>query len=310
MNVLVTGATGYLGAEVVRAVLGNRHTVIALVRDLEKATLLCDWCVEAQDRLRILAGDIRTLQHLPTDVDTLIHAAALRGPGECELRCTEAIETNIQGTLNLLRLSTCHGVKRFVYLSSQSVYGDQSPPWHEDALPNPRGVYALTKYAGEKLVHCFGDTLDWSVLRLSRLYGTSLFVRWSEIIGKFVQMAYNGQRIPVHGDGTQRFDFVHVADAARCVVHLLDVHPEGWNETYNIGGGRSVSLNELLETLTQLARESNWATVSVEQHPEIPPSWPRHLELDITRARTQLGWAPRHSLREGLAEYLTTCPRL
>jgi nucleoside-diphosphate-sugar epimerase len=305
MNVLVTGATGYLGAEIVRTLLNNdAHTVAALGRDSKKITQLHEFCAEKAERLHILAGDICTMQHLPGEVDTVVHAAALLDAHGCETRHAETIRVNVQGTCNLLRLAARQGIRRFVYISSQSVYGDQPPPWREESIPDPHGVYAVTKYAGELLVRAFGDTLDWTILRLSRIYGISQFVRWSEIIGKFVQMAYNGQSIQVHGDGTQRFDFVHVGDAAQCVAHLLDIYPQGWKETYNIGGGMTVSMNELVEALAQAAAELGWPTVAVERHPEITPSGPAYLELDITRALTALGWTPHHSFHDGLREYL------
>lgn len=308
MNVLVTGATGYLGAEIVRTLLSSaEHTVVALGRDSEKIAQLHERCAEKIDRLRVLTGDICTMQHLPAGVDTVIHAAARRDVRGCETRRAETTQVNVQGTYNLLRLAARQGVRRFVYISSQSIYGDQPPPWREDSIPAPQGVYAVTKYAGELLVRAFGDALDWTILRLSRIYGINQFVRWNEIIGKFVQMAYNGQSIPVYGAGTQRFDFVHVGDAAQCVAHLLDICPQGWNETYNVGGGMTVSLNELVEALSQAAAELGWPTVAVERHPEITPSGPTHLELDITRALTALGWTPHHSFHDGVREYLIAC---
>jgi UDP-glucose 4-epimerase len=305
MNVLVTGATGYLGAEIVCTLLnGDEHTVVALGRDSKKIAQLHERCAEKAERLRTLTGDICTMQHLPAGVDTVIHAAAQRNVRGCENLRAETTRVNIQGTCNLLRLAARQGVRRFVYTSSQSVYGDQHPPWQEESTPDPQGVYAVTKYAGELLVRAFRDTLEWTALRLSRIYGIGQFVRWNEIIGKFVQMTYNGQSIPVHGAGTQRLDFVHVGDAAQCVAHLLDICPQGWNETYNVGGGMAVSLNELLEALSQAAAELGWPAVTVERHPEITPSGPAHLELDISRAQTALGWTPRHSFRDGLREYL------
>jgi UDP-glucose 4-epimerase len=308
MNVLVTGATGYLGAEVVCTLLSSdEHTVVALGRDSKKLAQLHERCAEKAERLHALTGDICTMQHLPAGVDTVIHAAAQRNVHGCETLRAEITWVNVQGTCNLLRLAARQGVRRFVYISSQSVYGDQTPPWKEESAPDPQGVYAVTKYAGELLVRAFGDALDWTILRLSRIYGIGQFVRWNEIIGKFVQMAYNGQSIPVHGPGTQRFDFVHVGDAAQCVAHLLDICPQGWNETYNVGGGMTVSLNELVETLSQATAELGWPAVAVERHPEITPSGPAHLELDISRAQSALGWTPHHSFHDGLGEYLIAC---
>ncbi|TET53299.1 MAG: NAD-dependent epimerase/dehydratase family protein [Anaerolineales bacterium] len=80
----------------------------------------------------------------------------------------------------------------------------------------------------------FGDSLDWAVLRLSRIYGVGLFTPWGEVVGKFAKMVYDGAPVTLYGDGTRQFDHIHVEDAARAVVRLLSIYPEGWNDTYNI----------------------------------------------------------------------------
>lgn len=307
VKVFITGATGYLGAGIVRALLASgEHSVIALIRNPEKFQQLRSWCSERTAQLQSVTGDIRTLQRLPEGTDTIIHAAAQRGFRECEKRRAETIQVNVRGTCNLLRLAARHQAQRFVYISSQSVYGEQQPPWSEEMETDPQGVYAVTKYAGEQLVWAFENLFDLAILRPARIYGVSLFMRWSEIIGEFVQMAYRGQPISVHGDGTQRFDLVHIRDTVECVLQLLDIYPDGWNDTYNVGSGRSVSLNELVAFLAQGAMELGLPTVIVEQHPEIIPRGLAHLELDITYTRRKLGWKPRCSLQEELKEYLTT----
>jgi len=304
VKVLVTGATGYLGAEIVRALLVDGNEVIALSRSLEKFEQLRRWCDTLEPQLRILEGDICTLRALPQGIGTIIHAAARLGVKECGEHRAETVRVNVHGTCNILRLAARHGVKRFIYISTQSIYGRHPPPWSEEVQPDPQGVYALTKYAGEGLVRAFRDDLDLAILRLARLYGVSLFMRWDELIGKFVRMIHEGLPLPVFGDGTQRFDLLHVRDAAQCVARLLKIYPEGWNEIYNVGGGGSISLNELVERLAQIAMELDLPPVEVERRLEISPTGPSHCELDITRARKRLGWMPRQALQEGLQEYL------
>jgi nucleoside-diphosphate-sugar epimerase len=299
MNVLVTGATGYLGAEVIHALLGNRqHKVFALVRSQEKFQRLFQWCHADSQRLTAVKADIGQLQRLPPDIDTIIHTAAFRFDSDPD----EAQKVNIEGTANILRLAANSKVKRFIFTSSQSVYGMKGAPWNEGARPDPQTVYAKTKYAAEQLVR--KDGTDFVILRFSRLYGVSLFMRWEELIGKFARLIRDGKPLPVHGDGNQRLDLLHIKDAARCVLRLLQIYPRGWNDSYNVGGGGSVSLNELVECFSQVTAELGLPPVTIERHPDMGGNSPLHSELDIGQARDRLGWSPRHTLSQGLREYL------
>lgn len=301
MNVLVTGATGYLGAEVIRALLGNReHKLFALVRSQEKFQRLFQWCHADSERLIAVKTDIFKLKRLPPDTDTIIHTAAFR----FDSNPTEAKEVNIEGTANLLRLAADSNVKRFIFTSSQSVYGLKGAPWNEKAKPDPQTVYARTKYAAEQLIQKNKGGMDFVILRFSRFYGVSLFMHWDELVGKFARLIQDGKPLPVYGDGTQRLDLLHVEDAARCVLRLLQIYPRGWNDSYNVGGGGSVSLNELVECLAKVTAELGLPPLTIERHPDMAGNSPLHLELDIGYARDRLGWSPRHTLPEGLKECL------
>ncbi|MGD9394447.1 MAG: NAD(P)-dependent oxidoreductase [Dehalococcoidia bacterium] len=301
MNILVTGATGYLGAEVVHALLGNReHRLSALVRRQKKFQRLFQWCRADSQRLIPVQADIGQLQRLPPDIDTIIHTAAFRFDSDL----AEAQKVNIEGTANLLRLAADANVKRFIFTSSQSVYGMKGAPWNEEAKLDPQTVYAKTKYAAEQLIQKDKGAMDFVILRFSRLYGVSLFMRWEELIGKFARLVRDGRPLPVHGDGRQRFDLLHIKDAAQCLLRLLQIYPRGWNNVYNIGSGGSVSLNELVEHLSKIAAELGLPPVKIERQPEMVSNSPRHLELNIGHARDELGWSPRQTLSEGLREYL------
>jgi UDP-glucuronate 4-epimerase len=301
MNVLVTGATGYLGAEVIHALLGNRqHKVFALVRSQEKFQRLSQWCHADSQRLTAVKADIGQLQRLPPDIDTIIHTAAFRFDSDPD----EAQKVNIEGTANILRLAANSKVKRFIFTSSQSVYGMKGAPWNEGARPDPQTVYAKTKYAAEQLVGKGKDGMDFVILRFSRFYGVSLFTHWEELIGKFARLIRDGKPLPVYGDGNQQLDLLHIKDAARCVLRLLQIYPRGWNDVYNVGSGKSVSLNRLVECFSQATAELGLPPVTIERHPQKPNNGPLHLELDIGHARDRLGWSPRQTLSQGLKEYL------
>jgi UDP-glucuronate 4-epimerase len=301
MNIMVTGATGYLGAEVIRALLGNReHKLFALVRSQEKFQRLSQWCRADSEHLIAVKADICKLEKLPPDTDTIIHAAAFR----FDNNPAEAQKVNIESTANLLRLAAESKVKRFIFTSSQSVYGLKGAPWNEKARPDPQTVYARTKYAAEQLIQKDKGVMDFVILRFSRFYGFSLFMHWDELVGKFVRLVRDGKPLPVYGNGTQRLDLLHVEDAARFVLRLLQIYPCGWNDSYNVGSGGSVSPNELVECLAQVAAELGLPPVTIERHPDMAGNSTLHSELDIGHARDRLGWSPRHTLPEGLKECL------
>lgn len=305
MNILVTGATGYLGAEVIRTLLGNcQHNLFALIRNEEKFQRLLQWCNADSKHLIPVKADICKLKQLPPGIDTVIHTAAFR----LESNPEKATKVNIDGTNNILDLAMKYGVRRFVYTSSQSIYGWRGAPWSEKAAPNPQGIYATTKHAAEKNIEIHQDRLDYVILRISRMCGVSLFTRWDEVIPKFISLLYQGKPINIYGDGNQHYDFVHVSDVAHFIFKILDMYPQGWNDIYNIGGGRSISLNEIVEYLTSISVEKGLPQVTVLYKPEVSTNSQSHLKLDTTHVRNKSGWIPQREIRDILEEYIRAFP--
>jgi UDP-glucose 4-epimerase len=307
MNILITGATGYLGAEVIRNLLPNRRCKLyALIRSEEKFQRLLHWCRADNQQLLPVKADIYALSDLPVDIDTIIHAAAYRLDNDP----VEAEKVNIAATNNLLNLAIKSGASRFIYLSSQSIYGWEGAPWSEKAPARPKGPYAVSKYTGEKAVRLLDDRLNYLILRPARICGLSLFTRWSEFIPQFVSLIYQGKPINILGDGNQRYDLIHVSDVAGFTVKILEMYPDGWNDVYNIGSGGSVSLNEIVENLTHIASEMQLLPVNVIYKPRAGSGSPSHLELDTTHVRDKTGWIPNYQINDILREYMVAYPGL
>lgn len=302
MKILLTGATGFLGAQIARTLLDDGNSVIALTRRPDKYLKLKKWCGAGKEHLFLLEGDILTLNSFEDGIDAIIHAAARREPLEGD--ADAFIKDNVQGTANLLNIALAKGIRRFVFISSQSVYGSLNPPWNENRLPQPEGVYAESKHEAEKLVKNYSKLLGYIILRPSRIYGESLFMRQQEILHKFAVLVRNGQPLPIYGDGNQRYDFIHVKDVVASVCHSLGVYPEGWNGVYNVGGGSSASLNEITACFSRLAIELGLPPVWAEFHLEAGTTSPQHLELDTSLILQKLGWQPQWSLEDGLRELL------
>jgi len=301
VRVLVTGATGFIGAELCVHLLKMGHEVVAVGRSEERLERLQAYVPAGRGQFTALPGSLESLRNLPQGVNAVIHAAAVR-ESEALVSPALAIETNVGGTVHLLDVANIAGAQRFILLSSQSIYGKADPPWREDQRPAPHGVYALSKYAAEQAVLKRLTEVEPVILRISRVYGTGLFMRWDELIGRLVRRASVGQAIEVYGNGLQRMDLVHIRDLAEVIGMLLDYRNTLPNCVYNIGGGGSVTFHEIAEAVQEAAASAGLEPPTIEMHPEVTPSGPPHLELDISRIRHDLHWEPRICLRQGIQE--------
>jgi len=303
MKVLVTGATGFIGGELCVHLLKLGYDVLAQGRSIEKMRRLQKVVPPSEaGRLIVLPCELKELKALPRGINAVVHAAAVRDP-EARISPAVAVETNVGGTVRLWDLAENSGAQRFVLLSSQSVYGTATPPWREDQQPEPQGVYALSKYAAEQVVLNRVTRMEPVVLRVSRVYGVGLFMRWDELIGRFVLQTREGKPIEIHGDGGQRMDLIHIQDLTRGISIILGQSEPLPSRVYNLGGGESHSVMEIAEVVRQEAIVAGFNAPALKKRRDVPPAGPRHLELDISRIRQELGWEPRVSLRDGVREY-------
>lgn len=305
MKILITGATGFIGAALCLEFLRRGHDVGALGRTHEKLERLKARAVDLSGHLEIVQEDICSIQTLPNDVNTIIHAAglfysrALSNPAQ-------TIKVNVGGTARLVTLARNYRTRSFVFLSSQMVYGNSLPPWSEEQCPIPSNVYGFSKYASEEIIWGAREEMDVVVLRLSRVYGVGLFMRWEELVGTFVQRAKVGKPLEVHGDGSQRVDLVHLRDVVHCVALIIESQNQTvWNNTFNVGGGGSISIREIAEAVAEIAKINGFPGVQIHMRHDLVPTSPSHLELNIDRIYKTLGWLPTMTLREGIHQYFS-----
>ncbi len=302
MNVLVTGATGFLGAEVVGRLLRDAgHHVEAWGHTPANVEALRSRFSECADRLVVRTVDLLDPPPMPSSIDAAIHAAAVRPDGLPHMQA-EFDRLNTEGTLRVLGHATCAGCDRFLYVSSQSVYGVSNAPWTEDSPIDPQTAYARSKRDGEVRVLESGIACR-GIVRLSKLYGVTLSTRWSELPGRFARAVFNHEPLVIHGDGTQRIDLLHVRDAAEAIVTLVDADHLPESFVFNVGGGTTCSLNEFCEVLVRLAARYGHANVRVTYQPERRPSGGSHFELRTERIEHTVGWRPCVTLDDGVAEY-------
>jgi len=200
-------------------------------------------------------------------------------------------ESNVKGTLNMLIAARDSGVKRVVYASSSSVYGDSPTlPKHEGMPVNPLSPYALSKYAGEKYCQLFYRLyeLETICLRYFNVFGPNQDAasQYAAVIPRFISAILNGEPITIYGDGEQTRDFIFVENvvAANLLVASIEV---GVGETFNIACGERISINQLAEHLMAVLGRR----VPVI-HEETRPGEVKHSQADITKAAERLGYSP------------------
>ncbi|MEM4736161.1 MAG: GDP-mannose 4,6-dehydratase [Candidatus Thorarchaeota archaeon] len=303
MTAIVTGCAGFIGSNLVDALLKRGHRVIG-VDNLRTGSL--DNLAQAQrsGRFTLVQEDICSSKLtclLTHDADVLFHLAAISSVPESIERPIDVNEVNLGGTLNVLELARKMDVKRFVFSSSAAVYGnvDHLPVLEEDAL-RPLSPYAASKVAAETYVRVFQETygVDTTILRYFNVYGPRQNTTgYGGVVAVFISQALANEPVTVHGEGKQRRSLIYVDDVVRATILAGEV-PGASGQTINVSAPESVSIVELAE---MVLRNVNGTRSQIVHFPR------RIADIDdsygsIERARTVLGFLPSVPLEEGLRE--------
>jgi UDP-glucuronate 4-epimerase len=311
---LVTGGAGFIGSHLTRELLA-RGARVAVVDDfndfydprLKEANLAP---FQAHPGFTLHRTDIRDAAAVRAVVAR--HAAELASGGILHLAARAGVrpslaqprlylETNVTGTLNLLEAAREHGVRRFVFASSSSIYGDRpsSGPFREDQdVSRPISPYAWTKASGEALLHAFSQLygLRVVVLRFFTVYGPAQ--RPDLAIHKFTRLIDSGQPVPVFGDGSSQRDYTYIDDTLTGVLGALSYDATPF-EVFNLGEARAVPLSQLIELLEQeLGKKAR-----VERLPAQAGDVSLTL-ADISKAGDALGYRPTVPIEDGLRRFV------
>jgi UDP-glucuronate 4-epimerase len=229
-----------------------------------------------------------------------VHLAARAGVRPSLKEPRLYVETNVNGTLNLLESARAHGVKQFVFGSSSSVYGMNAkvPFSEDDPIFNPISPYAATKAAGELLCHSYAHLYDMRIvcLRFFTVYGARQ--RPDLAIHKFAKLISAGKPIPVFGDGTTRRDYTYIDDIIAGVRAAMD-YDQSKYEIINLGESRTVELRELIALLEKsLGRHAE-----IDRQP-LQPGDVSQTFADISKARRLLGYDPQTQIEDGIQKFV------
>ena len=293
---IVTGGAGFIGSHMVDLLIdkgfevrvidnlvGGREENIAHHRD-EQLTF------EQRDIRSFKPGDI-----LFKDAKFVFHFAGIGDIVPSIEQPLEYMSANVQGTAHMLECARHAAVQKFVYASSSSCYGLASVPTREDHPISPQYPYALSKYQGEQA--CFHwhhvYNLPVNTIRIFNAYGTRSRTSgaYGAVFGVFLKQKLEGKPFTVVGDGTQSRDFLYATDVANAFYKAAETEHVG--EIYNLGADNPQSVNRLVELL-------GGPVIPIPKRPSEPDcTW-----ADITKIKTQLGWAQQVSFEEGVGHIL------
>jgi len=292
--VLVTGGAGFIGS----------HLTDALVERGLTVRVLDNLCTGSRQnvnrRAELFEADIReraAIEPAFAGVDCIFHAAALPRVGLSIEQPFETHLVNVVGTLNVLLAARAAGVRRVVYSSSSSVYGEQpQSPLGETMTPNPLSPYALQKLMGEEYVRMFHRLYGMGglSLRYFSVYGPRMDLEgaYATVIGAFLRARREGRPLEIRGDGEQRRDFTHVRDVMRANLAAMDCALED-GSALNVGRGHALSVNRIAELI-------GGPRVSVAPR----PGEPRDTLADLARVRAILRWNPEVKTEDGVRELM------
>ena len=301
-NYLVTGGAGFIGSNLVKSLLAQGHTVRVLDNfSTGKRSNLQD-CLEQIDLVEGDLSDWDDVRRAVQDVEIVLHQGAMPSVAKSIENPLGSNQVNVNGTLHVLVAARDAGIKRVVFASSSSIYGDQDPGLAkvETMKPLPISPYGVAKLAAERYCQVFYQVygLETVALRYFNVFGPHQDPQsmYAAVIPRFVTALLQGQSPTVYGDGEQTRDFTYVENVVAANLLAATVPASKvCGEFFNVAAGGQTSLNELIEALQELTGQNISAV-----YEETRPGDIKHSRADIGKAENLMGYQPNVSLIDGL----------
>ncbi|MCK4635170.1 MAG: NAD-dependent epimerase/dehydratase family protein [Candidatus Aenigmarchaeota archaeon] len=299
MRVLITGSNGFIGSHVCKALLEKNHEVFGISRGKEcKQSKL----LTKTGRLHYESCNLNSLTRLQeiikkNNIESVIHLAAYPTYGSTDpSHNVPCLENNVVGTLNTIHACFLSGVKNFIYASAMGVYGKPLYlPVNEEHPKNPKDFHSLTKLQGEEYCRLYSQYhgINSIILRCAGVYGPG---KEKGAVHNFFHNVLNGKLPKISSGGNQTRDLVYVADIVDATLNALKIIKDTRYDTFNIGSGREISINELLKRIIEISE-------SDIDFNYIPDKSNDRFVLDIKKAKNKLDYNPR-DLGTALKDFL------
>jgi UDP-N-acetylglucosamine 4-epimerase len=317
---VVTGGAGFIGSHLVEVLLRQGQEVRVLDdfstgREENLETVSRAVGPDAASRLVVLRGDIRdraACTRALGGADLVLHQAALGSVPRSIAHPLPTHEVNVTGFLHVLDAAKAAGVRRVVYASSSSVYGDHPGlPKHEEAIGRQLSPYAASKHCDElyafAFARCYG--MELVGVRYFNVFGPRQDPNgpYAAVVPLWFAGLLRGDDVAINGDGETSRDFCYVANAVQAnILAALSRNPEAIGQVYNVAFGARTTLNELFGLIrSHVARFRPAAASARPTHRDFRPGDVRHSLADVSKAARLLGYVPTHSVEDGLAEAAT-----
>jgi nucleoside-diphosphate-sugar epimerase len=302
MKYLVTGGAGFIGSNIVRRLLKEKNARIVVFDNFStgKRENLTDFVNDR--RVEIIEGDLRDsslIIEASRGVDIIFHEAALPSVTRSVKAPFTTNDVNVTGTLKLLQSARINHVRRVIYASSSSIYGDSKTlPKTEDMKPNPLSPYAVSKLAGEYYMNVYNRLygIETVILRYFNVYGPyqDPNSEYSGVIAKFIKAFMNNQQITVYGDGEQSRDFTYVDDVVE--ANILAAKSKISGEVFNVAGGNRHSLNYMIGILKKIFNKKEYPVI----YTKFCQGDIKHSQAGVEKIKKNLNFITKINFKNGI----------
>lgn len=305
MKSLITGGAGFIGSNLAEMLVEKGHDVtvvdnlfLGTEKNLEKV----------RKKITFVKGDIRDqelLIKLSKGVDFIFHLAAASSSPMFRDNLKETLEVNIDGTIHVLNAARVNNVKRVVYASTSSLYGNSAPPLTEDMALKPVNFYSSSKLMKEHLAALFGVEfgLETVGLRFGSVYGPHEESKgiYANLVSQFMWALQKNEQPVVYGDGKQKRDFTYVKDICTALLLSATVKKKMLGEVFNVATGRTSTFNKLVDTLNVMLGKK----LKPKYIANPVKNYIYDQGLDITKIIKTIGFKPHYTLESGISEMIS-----